>query len=194
MDSKYLVGAAPWVEVKLIDGTALKLTADHPTQPRRAYLPEGHVPAGDLRAHSDSLMVLKMTPVEVDSVTPMAESVDGDGLGGGRVALSLKQPDRHEVFVSTDRGGGVHGPDMTTVAVGSADARTKTGLKNGAGGEGIGLTVRRTFIDVDREEEGSKCRSQSAPPSLWQSPSKRSKARRRIVCTRACVRVVAYAA
>eukprot|EP00971_Amphidinium_carterae_P240466 4773739-Amphidinium_carterae.1 len=48
------------VVITLADGSSLTLTSDHPTQPRRALgeLPlSGHVPACDLKAGSDSLMV-----------------------------------------------------------------------------------------------------------------------------------------
>mmetsp|Transcript_68470 Transcript_68470/g.164419 ORF Transcript_68470/g.164419 Transcript_68470/m.164419 type:complete len:758 (-) Transcript_68470:153-2426(-) len=167
-DSNTILGNASWVSVTLDDDTTLTLTADHPTQPRRSLgdLPlAGHVAAQDLKEGSDSLMVLKMLPVKVRSVVPTRDTVKE------RVALTLKNPDRHEVFVA-GAGGGVPGQEMSTMAVGSANAAAPAAtdpLGAGMGKRAFGLTVKRTFIDLEEEPQRSSQRSGSCPPRLCAS-------------------------
>jgi len=159
-----IVGEAAWVAVKLADGTSVTLTADHPTQPQRPLedLPaSNHVPAADLRAGSDKLMVLKMLPVPVKSVLPVQQQGDGASVHR-RVALTLQQPERHEVFVAPC--GGIPGQDMATIAVGSADIAAPS-RKCQAADKGLGITVKRTFIDVeDGTSSGGRC--SSCPPRM----------------------------
>mmetsp|Transcript_2973 Transcript_2973/g.6536 ORF Transcript_2973/g.6536 Transcript_2973/m.6536 type:complete len:775 (-) Transcript_2973:200-2524(-) len=174
MASDMMFGEASWVQVKLADGTSLTLTSDHPTQPRRALqeVPQsGHIAAGDLRPGSDSLMVLKMQPEKVRSVAPTREQ------SGGRVALSLQQPERHELFVAPPSCG-KPGQEMATIAVGSADMATPANQQQGGGAgcskgkdscaappRAFGLTVKRTFIDFETEDD-SRSRCSSCPPRL----------------------------
>mmetsp|Transcript_33890 Transcript_33890/g.79248 ORF Transcript_33890/g.79248 Transcript_33890/m.79248 type:complete len:782 (+) Transcript_33890:101-2446(+) len=171
-DSTLITGHAPWVVVTLADGTALTMTADHPTQPRRetGALPlAGHVAASCLKPGSDSLMVLKMQPVEVESVIPTAGC-------GKRVALSIHQPDRHEVFAAPPSS--VPGQDVATMAIGSADMAAPAPGSAAAAGRGeraFGLTVKRTFIDVDDDGDASSLpmtRSSSCPARVRDPPAK----------------------
>mmetsp|Transcript_27026 Transcript_27026/g.62436 ORF Transcript_27026/g.62436 Transcript_27026/m.62436 type:complete len:777 (-) Transcript_27026:191-2521(-) len=161
-----IVGEAAWVVVKLADGTSVTLTADHPTQPQRPLedLPlSNHVPAVDLRAGSDRLMVLKIQPVAVKSVLPVQHHTDGASVHR-RVALTLQQPERHEVFVAPC--GGVPGQDMATIAVGSADIAAPPRKGGAAGDKALGITVKRTFIDVEDGSSSNGGRCSSCPPRL----------------------------
>jgi len=168
LSSETLVGKAAWVEVKLEDDTCLTLTADHPTQPRQSKsdLPASqHVPAAELRPGVDNLMVLKMQPVLVQSVEGKKADPDtygwpGPGLGT-RVSIMLQQPDRHEVFVAPS--GTMPGQEMSTVAVGSADVAANPEVGSS---RPFGLTVKRTFYDVEDYEITKVKRSASCPPKL----------------------------
>mmetsp|Transcript_64031 Transcript_64031/g.118965 ORF Transcript_64031/g.118965 Transcript_64031/m.118965 type:complete len:728 (+) Transcript_64031:144-2327(+) len=169
LSSDTLVGKAAWVEVKLEDETCLTLTADHPTQPRqlKSDLPaSNHVPAAELKPGIDNLMVLKMQPVLVQSVERQKADPDtygwpGPGLGT-RVSIMLQHPDRHEVFVAPS--GTMPGQGMSTVAVGSADIAA--GSPEIGSGRPFGLTVKRTFLDVEEYESKAVKRSASCPPKM----------------------------
>jgi len=114
-------------------------------------------------------MVLKMQPVKVLSVAPTADRANvGAGIGR-RVALTLQQPDRHEVFVAPSAGSSAR-QTMATVAVGSADVvapRKDDPRAAGMKSRAFGLTVKRTFIDFDDEDDSRPfARSSSCPPEM----------------------------
>lgn len=145
--TRMLEGEAPWVKVVLADGSTLEMTANHPVRPQLADNSAG-VPvfASKLQPGLHSLMVLKMQAVAVDSVTSCASPREQAGpetraAAHTRLALTLAQPDRHQVFVAP---AGCNG----TVAVGSAD--TAVGLDDKFG---LGLVVKRTFFEMDERTD-----------------------------------------
>lgn len=152
---------AQWVAVTLEDGASLTMTANHPVQRHRVEDKVGHaVRAEDLQAGLDRLMVMRMVPVAVERVESSPAPAGPEGKGPCRVALSLAQPERHEVFVAPPSSSGGFAGAPTTMAVGSADApRCAAGAKSG------GFVVRRTFLDLDTmvSGHGALRRGSSAP-------------------------------
>lgn len=158
-----LPGNVNWVSVALTDGTALTMTADHPIQPqqvvRGSSMPQGRpsgcpVRAADLTPGSDCLMVLRMVPIPVASVTQCQAEVPADAPADEhRVALTLRQPGRHSVFVAAP---GSH-KQAPTMAVASADL---------SAWPADSLVVRRTFLEVQDGVTTSIQRANSAPASF----------------------------
>eukprot|EP00927_Polykrikos_kofoidii_P039746 TRINITY_DN34070_c0_g1_i1.p1 TRINITY_DN34070_c0_g1~~TRINITY_DN34070_c0_g1_i1.p1 ORF type:complete len:744 (-),score=98.37 TRINITY_DN34070_c0_g1_i1:169-2400(-) len=187
-DMKTLGGSTQFVFVELVDGTVLKLTADHPMRPLRNVITghpipkrlgsKAHVHAANLKAGIDSLMVFKMVPLEVKRVSPACSAarhdqedevvVQSDGEACTRVSLKLHQPDRHEVFVATDQ----RNSDGTRIAVGSSDALVIRPSEVGSQDSFLlpnNLTVKRTFLDVDVKLKPGTKRASSAPPAFCSS-------------------------
>jgi len=159
LDVKTESGTAKWVSVVLEDGTSLQMTANHPVQPLTGSHSGamGAVRAMDLCPGSDYLMVLKTMPVLVQEVEAgEAESED-------RVFLTLRQPQRHSLFVaSPPRGGGAGVPTVQTMAVGSADVVPTRSTH--------AITVKNGFIDLpERDAMPVLKRSNSAPPDVLET-------------------------
>lgn len=154
-NTQVLNGPAAWVCVALADGTSLEMTSDHPVQ-RSAVAGSRSgdtVCAGDLKPGADAATVLRMVPVPVVSVTPCQEQVAPSE--DNRVALTLRQPERHSVFVA-GKGDTV----SATMAVGSANAAVARARQQ--------LQVKHTFFCLEEDEDYFVPfrRSLSAPPEL----------------------------
>jgi len=68
-----------WVRVRLVDGSEVLMTADHPVWPQRTETSSGEPPVGPLRAEDlvskvDSLHVLAARPIAVQGVSPVARN------------------------------------------------------------------------------------------------------------------------
>eukprot|EP00928_Gymnodinium_smaydae_P014862 TRINITY_DN15454_c0_g1_i1.p1 TRINITY_DN15454_c0_g1~~TRINITY_DN15454_c0_g1_i1.p1 ORF type:complete len:905 (+),score=142.67 TRINITY_DN15454_c0_g1_i1:159-2717(+) len=149
-------GQVEWRTVSLQDGTTLVVTADHPlkTAPQAGsawdvldLTNESTRPllrAEELQPGRDSLFVMKAVPVPVSSVTVEHRT-------SGRVSLSVRQPERHAIFVAAaeQQPGSVR-----MVAVESADAVASR----------ISCGVHNTFLSVKATREERVARS--APASL----------------------------
>jgi len=140
-----------WVVVKLEDGTELKMTADHPVYPQapglvgeRSGIP---VKAGDLQASAHSLEVLRLVAIpvrEVQVISRTSGGEEGGGAGGSlapseRVSLSVRQPERHSVFVSS----GPSGKGSMAVASASVNVEGATNQRQ----------VKNTFIEGLEDQE-----------------------------------------
>jgi hypothetical protein len=153
-------GDTQWSMVSLADGTKLQMTSDHPVQPDRPSMAgsvigwPAPVRAGDLQPERDSLTVLKIVSVPVDSVRHVTES-------GPKVSLSVQQPLRHSIFVAGQEastgGGGGH---LQTMCVESADIIAHTRPR---------FRACRTFIDIldDMPMGREQSRSLSEPPGFF---------------------------
>lgn len=155
-------GEAEWVRVALADGTALTMTVDHPVQQKLVHgcqsrQLQGLKRAGDLQPGKDAVTVLRMVPVPVHQVTPYLPMVRDTSAPSSRIALSVRQPDRHSVFVA-DGGDGMAAP----MAVGSANAAY---MPSGSSKVGC-LRERWTFLNFEELEERPPRRPLSAPPRL----------------------------
>eukprot|EP00427_Karlodinium_veneficum_P001896 CAMPEP_0169164516 /NCGR_PEP_ID=MMETSP1015-20121227/58888_1 /TAXON_ID=342587 /ORGANISM="Karlodinium micrum, Strain CCMP2283" /LENGTH=587 /DNA_ID=CAMNT_0009236981 /DNA_START=60 /DNA_END=1823 /DNA_ORIENTATION=+ len=151
-------GSVEWVTVILEDGTQLDMTANHPTQPLANDGERHTVRAGDLRPGDDHIMVLRTMPVRVKDVIYHDESDDEVLPGNDRCFLTLKQPERHALFVAPAPSGKTGLPSISTMAVGSADAKALD--------QSLRLHVRNTFIDTDdsdEDQEARRPRSNSVP-------------------------------
>jgi hypothetical protein len=154
-------GSAEWVTVVLEDGTHLEMTANHPTQPLANDGERSIVRSGDLRPGLDHLMVLKTCPVLVKEVIHQGVSQESDNEQvciKDRCFLTLRQPERHALFVAPppDTMSGM--PGVNTMAVGSADAKPIE--------QNLRLNVRNTFFDTDdpdMDREAGLPRSNSLP-------------------------------
>jgi hypothetical protein len=158
-----LGGRVVWTSVTLADGTSLKVTADHPVQPvppdaeARGKLGPWNmsepIQAGQLKPGVDHLLVLKVSPVEVQS-SVLHEEV------GNRIALSIQQPERHTIFVASP---GQQIGCLQTMAVESSAAISRPALdiKN------TFLNVKETFASFEQHmyyvQQGQ---SNSAPASI----------------------------
>jgi len=153
-----VAGPAVWNKVVLVDGTTMELTADHPVQPVPAKVEgygfgpwnlESRVQARDLRPGLDSLLVLKVMPI-------LVQSVERCELATTRVALSVQQPERHAIFAASNAQMG--GGGMQTMAVES------TGLLHQAQ---VTLASRKTFLHAKTETRPTvEAQPHSAPASL----------------------------
>jgi len=152
-------GDTQWSMVTLADGTKVQMTSDHPVQPDRPSMAgsvigwPAPVRAGDLQPERDSLTVLKIVSVPVDSICHVTES-------GPKVSLSVQQPLRHSIFVAGQEaptgGGGGH---LQTMCVESADILAHARPRFG---------TCRTFIDIldDMPMGRQQSRSLSEPPGF----------------------------
>jgi len=147
-------GEVQWVNVVLADGSSMLMTSDHPVHRdagKRA------IKAAKLKPGKDSIMLLKMVPVFVESVIPMAPKEGSTP--HARVTLSVQHEERHSIFV------GAPGQNPC-IAVGSAgvDAWSyrSSELDNGS----TKVTVKNTFIHASQprsEDVPALRRSNSAP-------------------------------
>lgn len=153
---KTIAGEADWVNVKLADGTSLTMTANHPVQreelgDQNRRRSQALVKAGDLHPGEDAVTILRMVPVPVVQVTPCTAMARET-----RVALSVRQPARHSVFVAS-KGDTMAG----TMAVGSANCNyTKRPHDEGT------LPMKWTFLHIEDADGKPRRRTHSAPPSL----------------------------
>jgi len=156
---------AEWVVVKLEDGTELKMTSDHPIYPQANGMVGKHsdsaVKAGDLNPSVHSMEVLRLVSMPVQEVRFIGKSgtdvVKHDLAPSERVSLSVRQPERHSVFVSSGPGG----KGSMAVASASIDAQNAAQQK---------YMVRNTFIDSPDEFEHTSSsrrhRARSAPAAV----------------------------
>jgi len=156
-------GPTEWTSVTLADGAMLEVTADHPVHPAPApgsewgpygpSLPTAPISASHLEPGRDSLLVLKVVPVPVQSVAcRKAESAR-------RISVTLQQPERHAMFVASAGSARPGIVGLQTVAVESSDA---AGLWQDQ------IRHRNSFLNVapyaaDHPAAGAP---NSAPPSL----------------------------
>eukprot|EP00927_Polykrikos_kofoidii_P057381 TRINITY_DN5149_c0_g1_i5.p1 TRINITY_DN5149_c0_g1~~TRINITY_DN5149_c0_g1_i5.p1 ORF type:complete len:768 (+),score=102.18 TRINITY_DN5149_c0_g1_i5:70-2373(+) len=147
LEAKRSESATPteWARVRLIDGTSLSMTADHPVKPVGLTVGQG-VPAGpfcdvrptvaarELRPGVDKLLVLKVVPEEVSEVELFSDV-------GPHVFLTVQQPERHAIFVADKAVGGEAGGRalLQPVAVESANGKDQGQLRFG---------VSRTFLEA----------------------------------------------
>mmetsp|Transcript_126083 Transcript_126083/g.315064 ORF Transcript_126083/g.315064 Transcript_126083/m.315064 type:complete len:836 (-) Transcript_126083:93-2600(-) len=156
-----------WVSVVLEDGTELQMTSDHPVYPQVAGAGPGSstpVRAAELQASAHSLEVLRLVPVPVREVRIMPKagrsvepaSSPPDAAPTERVSLSVRQPERHSIFVAS--GPSVNGG----VAVASASVDVQAASQ--------WLRVKNTFIagqgDSDDDSLPRVQRAGSAPPGV----------------------------
>jgi len=167
IDARKESGKVVWAKVTLDDGTVLDVTADHPVQPvgTGGVVKDSKpaVNAGDLQPGIDSLMVLKVVPVKVQRV----ETVSSER---PRIYMTVQQPERHAVFVATNRNAG-NNDIVQSVAVESANVG-KT--------ESMRVTVSNTFLKVEEDTDTSlvpKLRySHSSPPGWLEDPEAEERA------------------
>jgi len=157
-----------WVAVALEDGTSLTMTADHPVMPvsatkevwepnvTRDSRPFLAVPASRLEPGKHAIYVLKLLPVPVLRVDSAGAS---EAVPQARVNLTVRQPERHAVFVAQAKVGPGFGPP-TPMAVGSADLSMCSPQMLQPE-----VRVKNTFIEAcDAASDISLC--QSAPPTM----------------------------
>jgi len=96
-----------WMTVVLKDGTKLEMTPNHPVEcfstSDHGRTPGRYIPASEVQAEADSIMVLKTVLVPVSSVHHTTlDTAAGTCTSSARewVNLSIQHPDRHTVFVS----------------------------------------------------------------------------------------------
>ncbi|CAK0828670.1 unnamed protein product [Prorocentrum cordatum] len=148
-----------WVTVLLHDGTSLEMTRNHPVEcfsTSEGGRSQGrYIPASEVQAEIDSIVVLKTVLVPVSSVqrtTP--DPVPSTSAAPSRdwVNLSVQHPDRHTIFVS-------HSSEAArgAMAVGTLD------FSHG----GHRMSVKRSFVAVEDDagtsEKLSSRRTVSAP-------------------------------
>jgi len=97
-------GTVQWATVALVDGTSIRVTADHPFltetdgRPRSLLaVQQKAVCARDLRPHDDKILVMKFVPVGVESINIDSSE---DLKDQTRVSIEVQHPARHSVFVS----------------------------------------------------------------------------------------------
>eukprot|EP00928_Gymnodinium_smaydae_P071697 TRINITY_DN55202_c0_g1_i1.p1 TRINITY_DN55202_c0_g1~~TRINITY_DN55202_c0_g1_i1.p1 ORF type:complete len:761 (+),score=65.70 TRINITY_DN55202_c0_g1_i1:32-2314(+) len=178
LEANVLEGQTSWVVVDLADGTSLTLTADHPVHPRPSEgvlsspssfsLP---VAAANLRPGLDSLMTLRTDFIGVSRVHRIDTNASKEPSASRgmtldeRVAISVKQPERFEVLVTSQKGAAY----AAGTAVGSSVlpvASLPDGRDHPGNARLFGLTMKRTFLSVDDYGATSQRRAASAPPSI----------------------------
>lgn len=154
-----------WANIVLKDGTSIRVTADHPFltsacgKSPSSLLGSHHSPchARDLKPLDDKVLVMKLVPVEVKSVTLDAlEALKAQV----RVAVEIQQPLRHSIFVSRSDTAVPEYP----IAVGAANLDVM--------GEYV-LRADKTFLDF-LEFKPTIRRTNSSPGCLetieWECP------------------------
>lgn len=129
-------GHVHWVKVGLKDGTSLQVTADHPMRPVDQ---QRVVHASKLKPNHHKIMVMKLVPVAVESVTPCVRAA-------ARGSVEVHQPARFTPLVR-DPGN----PHL--MAVGSTDHYIPD------------VSTKRTFVDIGNDSHRIQ-RSNSAPDVL----------------------------
>jgi len=153
-------GIVQWATVTLVDGTSIRVTADHPflTQAygrQRSLTPTqpNAVRAGDLKPHDDKVLVMKLVPVGVQSI-----SVDSlQGLEEQtRISIDIQHPDRHSVFVSrADKSTTEH-----AMAIGASNLDVM--------GQEYSVRADKTFVSVHLQTPALR-RTNSSPGRLQDS-------------------------
>lgn len=157
VEAENLQGHTPWVDIHLEDGSVLTVTAEHPLLPveHHSPVPEAKLGCSIAAAHlkpGQQLMTFKTVPVAISKVCPLDMSSGPlHVMADKRVALSVKQPSRFEIFVRTQTHGGA-----SAVAVGSAVLPTDNVS------EASCLLINRTFIDLGSRNQTSR-RASSEP-------------------------------
>eukprot|EP00931_Biecheleriopsis_adriatica_P016924 TRINITY_DN12322_c0_g2_i1.p1 TRINITY_DN12322_c0_g2~~TRINITY_DN12322_c0_g2_i1.p1 ORF type:complete len:944 (+),score=112.73 TRINITY_DN12322_c0_g2_i1:132-2963(+) len=161
-------GQALWCKISLSDGTSVEVTSDHPLHPvkpcqeQRAQgwgpwgggRPGFATPASNLKAGEDHLLVLKVEPVSVESLTSHWSSKP-------RISLTVQQSERHTIFVAAQSKDGA----LNALAVESANAYSHI----------LGPGEQHTFIHYAEEchhdlSESASNRSLPIPASLPSPP------------------------
>jgi hypothetical protein len=163
MDASTASSKSDWVVVTLEDDTKLVMTTEHPVFPGlssgRAEI--GHaVRAVDLRPEHHTVEVLKKVAVAVREVRSLSST--SAQVPSQRVALSVRQPERHAPFVAQGDGA------FTSMAVASASIDA---TKEGESGRWL---LKNTFIDEVAEDVGDLVRSHSAPCVYHTEPSSKA--------------------
>jgi hypothetical protein len=158
---------ADWVQVTLEDGSVLNMTKDHPVAAQTARnLRNGAlmsnqlcIHAAELQPQENCLMMLKIVWTPISSVKHFtgpkgdSENTSASDLDKEWITLTVKQPERHEIFVTQgDKNGLAAMP--TGFAVGSADRFTS------CGGE---QPIRNTFLHFHADGPPELRRSKSDP-------------------------------
>jgi len=144
-----------WATIMLTDGTSIRVTADHPfltEAPGKLSSAFGQapVPASELKPHISKVLVMKLVPVDVQSV----ELDELEALKEqARISIDIQQPTRHSVFVSR-RGQQTPG---SAVAVGASNLEVMA--------QEYVMRAHRTFLDIGAAEPKLR-RTNSSPGSL----------------------------
>jgi len=127
------------------------------------------VRAEDLNAEQDCLMVLKMLATPVASIVKVpadsaaAQEAESSVSDNQWITVTVEQPERHELFISTRNKFGAPGPP---IAVGSSDRLPSAMDHNSM------LNVKNTFIDGFEDDMPMLKRCDSAPACLGASDDK----------------------
>jgi len=155
-----------WVRVTLADGTTMRMTSDH-LMLSQAHQKEGldfgvvdtgPVRAADLKPGIDSVMVLRVMPVDVENVEAGLKS---DDCGTQRTSIVVQQPERHSIFVASSGPC----PLNRCMAVGSSSLWACSSQPESAGGE---LKVACNGTCIIRTQRDS---SQIMPPASPAAPA-----------------------
>lgn len=162
------------VTVKLADGSQVEVTAGHPMDRRRGGHVRGVIPARELRARDDSIVVLKPVEVAVSEVifgASWKQSSQDSRESGKRfeevAEVVVKQPDRYSILVQPPGPKDALSPGLAA-ALRSADP----------GATAWKFKVDRTFLQVVREPEGLGRRTSSAPPQFRTDASGHQRSRK----------------
>eukprot|EP00931_Biecheleriopsis_adriatica_P016926 TRINITY_DN12322_c0_g4_i1.p1 TRINITY_DN12322_c0_g4~~TRINITY_DN12322_c0_g4_i1.p1 ORF type:complete len:588 (+),score=83.90 TRINITY_DN12322_c0_g4_i1:89-1852(+) len=156
-------GQALWCKVSLSDGTSLEVTADHPLHPvkpceeqrAQGWGPWGRgrpgfaTSASNLKAGEDHLLVLKVEPVSVESLTSHWSSKP-------RISLTVQQSERHTIFVAAQSKDCT----LNALAVESANAYSHI----------LGPAEQHTFITCAEEGDLSESASNRSLPIFASLP------------------------
>lgn len=146
--------SAQWATITLADGTSIRVTADHPFLTEapatlRSTCGQLPVPAGELKPHFSKVLVMKLVPIDVQSVElDRLEELKEQT----RIAIDIQQPARHSVFVS--RSGQV--PE-SAIAVGGSNLDIMS--------QQYYMQSRKTFLDICATRPTLR-RTNSSPGSL----------------------------
>lgn len=139
------------------------MTADHPVAAQQVQKElcsaRSCMYASDLRANSDRLMLLRMTPTLVTDVELIRDTVPehkcdpSEALHDSAwMTVEVEQPQRYELLISVcDKSGGM-------IAVSSCDRKPDAWAR--------GLADKNTFLNIQEKAGFAPERPQSAPPSL----------------------------
>jgi len=150
-----------WVTLVLADGSSMLMTADHPVHrdSGKESQKKHAIKAAKLRPGKDSIMVLKMVPIYVEKVLPMASKEPETP--HTRVTLSVQHEERHSIFV------GAPGQNPC-IAVGSAGVDALSCRSSELDSVHEKITVKNTFVHTHepRADEISTLRRSNSAPCL----------------------------
>jgi len=159
-------GEVEWVTVVLADGSSMLMTSDHPVHRDTG---KHAIKAAKLKPGKDSIMLLKMVPVFVERVIPMApkESFTPHT----RVTLSVHHEERHSIFV------GAPGQNPS-IAVGSAGVDAWSYRSSELDNDSTKVTVKNTFIHASqqRSEDVPTLRRSNSAPCLQRDDGEHNRA------------------